>query len=109
MVWELSDRMGKSGGARRAPPSSVLSKWESLKKRADGSGISWAWAGPEDLQATIVSATEAGVALLFSKTSDGGALSLLVLTGGEPIKMYPSDAAELNENLQQIREIAESP
>lgn len=43
--------------------------------------------------------TERGDAILFGRTTDGGALSIHVLAGGKATKFYVTDASELMELL----------
>jgi hypothetical protein len=46
--------------------------------------------------------TKRGDAILFGRTSDGGALSIQVLTGGKAEKFYVSDGSELMELITGI-------
>lgn len=68
--------------------------------------LTWEDANPELLRAALAAATEDGAGLLLSKTSDGGALSIYVLTNGATHKLYPATAEELSEALQLIVKIA---
>lgn len=81
-------------------------KWELALADRGTRNLTWADAGAEDLLAAVVAATEDGAALLLSKTSDGGALVIHVLTGASRHKLYPSDAAQLNEALSLISRIS---
>ena len=56
------------------------------------------------LRECVVRVTERGDAILFGRTSDGGALSIQVLTGGKAEKFYVSDASELMELITGIIE-----
>lgn len=81
-------------------------KWAdnfALKSRGN---ISWKDASPELLISAVAAATEDGAALLLSKTSDGGALSIHVLAGDSTHKLYPATTDELSEALQLILKIA---
>jgi hypothetical protein len=54
------------------------------------------------LRECVTRVTERGDAILFGRTSDGGALSIQVLTGGKAEKFYVSDASELMELITGI-------
>lgn len=83
-------------------------KYESRLTGTKRGSLTWADAGVEDLVAAIVAVTEDGAAMLLSKTSDGGALCVQVWHGAGRHKLYPSSAAELNEALALLTEIAQS-
>lgn len=57
--------------------------------------LDWDAADPHQLLAAIVNWTRSGNAVTLGRTSDGGALSLTLLCGGERLKRYASDATEL--------------
>lgn len=61
--------------------------------------IDWDAADPNQLLAAIVNWTRAGNAVTFGRTSDGGALSITLLCGGERLKRYATDAGELEQLL----------
>lgn len=75
---------------------------KAMKSTDSQSSISWGDADPSLLTAAIVSATEGGASLLFGKTSDGGALTLIVYGGKKPVKYYPVTPAGANELLDAI-------
>jgi hypothetical protein len=81
-------------------------KWDDHFTLQSRGSITWSDANPELLASAIATATEDGVALLFSKTSDGGALSIHVLAGTSTHKLYPATPLELSEALQLIVKIA---
>lgn len=54
------------------------------------------------LSQCIEAVTQSGDALLFSRTSDGGALSVRVLSGGRTHAFYPTSFTALNELLTEI-------
>ncbi len=56
------------------------------------------------LRECVTRVTERGDAILFGRTSDGGALSIQILTGGKAEKFYVSDASELMELITGIIE-----
>lgn len=70
--------------------------------------ISWADADGSTLQDAIATATEAGAGLLLSKTSDGGALTLIVFWKSKKLKYYPVDAEKLNELLTDLTAAAQA-
>lgn len=90
----------------RKPQNGHVDKWGSHFTLKGRGGTTWLDADAEMLRAAIASATEDGAGLLLSKTSDGGALSIYVLTGGATHKLYPASVEELNEALQLIVKIA---
>jgi hypothetical protein len=47
-----------------------------------------------------------GDAILFGRTSDGGALSVRILSNGTTDIWYPTDASELSELLEAITRLA---
>lgn len=87
---------------RQIVPANGADKWGDLLAERDTARLSWRDADPEDLQGAIVAATEDGAAVLLSKTSDGGALVLHILTGTSRHKLYPASVAELHEALALI-------
>lgn len=93
----------------RKSPKKDGDKWAQMANRESRGSLTWADAGPEDLIAAIVNATEDGAAVLLSKTSDGGALVLQIWNGQGRHKLYPATVAELNEALALISEIASAP
>ena len=64
---------------------------------------SWEDADQEELWRTIIAVTEAGDALTLSKTMDGGAVSLTILSGSERIRNYAHGADEIADLLARIR------
>lgn len=54
------------------------------------------------LRECVERVTNRGDAVLFGRTSDGGALSVQILTGGKAEKFYVTDASELLELLQGL-------
>lgn len=76
-------------------------KWSNFKLGNRGN-CSWEDASADLLKGAVVSATQDGAAVLFSRTSDGGALSLQVLQDKETHKLYPATVEEIREALQLI-------
>ena len=65
-------------------------RWASLIAPEAAIALSWADVEPKLLASAVAAATGAGAALLFSRTSDGGALALTILDGQTKTKLYPS-------------------
>lgn len=86
----------------------VANKWASIMLRPEKGNLTWADADPQDLQDAIAAATEDGAAVLFSKTSDGGALHVQVWAGTERPKFYAADMATLTAILTLIQDVAKS-
>jgi hypothetical protein len=67
----------------------------------------WEEADPDTVWRTICEVTEAGDALTFSRTRDGGAVTLTVLSGDQRVRQYATGAEEIAELLQLVREAAQ--
>lgn len=83
-------------------PRTKLDRWGSMKWKGSQEPISWSCAEPRVLQDAIVGATEDGAAVLLSKTSDGGALALQILSGSERYKYYLADSVEVDDLLRMM-------
>lgn len=81
----------------KEPPTSR--QWRKTHK-----SISWQAAGTDSLKATIVSVTEAGGALMFSRTMDGGALVLSVYNGDDRTKEYVTEQGDIPQLLAWVLE-----
>lgn len=89
--------VGKSNGAAqsrygrvsRGPSPAELASWED--------------ADQEQLWRTVTEIVNAGDAVTLGRTRDGGALSLVILSGEERIRRYARGAEELAELLAEIR------
>lgn len=60
-----------------------------------------------DVDATLLrdavdAVTRMGAAIMFGKTSDGGAYSVMLLDGNEKVREYPHGAEELGDMLRRI-------
>jgi len=64
----------------------------------------WLAVDPAILQRCVAAVTASGGAIMFGRTSDGGAFSLVVLRGNEKIKEYPHTAEACHEMLDAIAE-----
>lgn len=77
--------MPNKRGASTAPPAGRYTRFGSDAARDP---LSWGSVHPDVLSETIAAVTDQGDALLFGRTSDGGALSLRVLSGGQTYSEY---------------------
>ncbi len=64
-------------------------------KGGNKSSLSWQSAGTESLKDTIVRITDSGNAILFSRTIDGGALSLTLFSGNQKSKEYITEVGDI--------------
>lgn len=80
-----------------------VGSWQKILEAQGKPRASWTWADAEMLQDALVSVTGDGAALLLSKTSDGGALSLTILDGTHRLKWYPASEPELRDILEMLR------
>lgn len=87
-------------GLRTRASQSVLTGW--LDSLRPDTAVSWREVDPENLSAAIAAVTEAGHAITFGRTSDGGALSLTLLVAGTPHKTYPTSAANAEDLLSRL-------
>ena len=60
----------------------------------------------EVLSNCINTVVQRGDAILFGRTSDGGAMSIRILSDGATDIWYPADASELSELLEAITALA---
>lgn len=58
--------------------------------------ISWHDIDSDIIASLITTVTDAGAAIMLSKTSDGGALALTVLDGESKVKEYPRTETEVH-------------
>jgi hypothetical protein len=64
--------------------------------------ISWSAAGAESLRSFVSALTEAGCAVMFGRTTDGGALSLLVLAGNDKYREYITTPGDIMPTLLDV-------
>lgn len=62
----------------------------------------------DELAQTIGTALAAGCGLMFSPTSDGGAVSVIVYVGDVKHKGYATSAGALSEMLADVRDVCEA-
>lgn len=58
--------------------------------------IGWHDIGDDIIASLIATVTNAGAAVMLSKTSDGGALAITILDGDSKLKEYPRSETEVN-------------
>jgi len=80
----------------------VASVYAALSSASVDRSVSYSQIEGSALRECITRVTERGDAILFGRTSDGGALSIQVLTGGKAEKFYVSDGSELIELITGI-------
>jgi len=83
--------------------SGKWSKYTQAKAKGDAS---WAKVDISSVFAALVAVTNAGNAILFSKTRDGGALVITLCEGDERAKFYSSTKEECEEQLSIIADNA---
>lgn len=64
--------------------------------------IQWADVSADTLAQAVAHWTEGGHAITFGCTSDGGALSISLLSGGKPFKLYAATAEEAEALLERV-------
>lgn len=64
----------------------------------------WTWADPASLAEAIANWVRRGGAITLGATSDGGALSITLLEGGEKYKLYAADDEMLAKQIAKIRD-----
>jgi len=73
----------------KEPPTGP-SKWRSNKIT-----LSWGAAGADTLKSTITAVTDAGNAILFSRTQDGSALVIKVYSGSEFCREFATTPGDI--------------
>jgi len=79
-----------------------------LKSRgSSGSGKTFSWGAVDEVavHATIAAVTDAGDGIIISRTSDGGAGVLTLLTSSDKVKIYVSSSEEAYRELKEIHDI----
>lgn len=71
-----------------------------------GTPVSYADVSPNALLEAICAITDAGDAIMFSRSSDGGVFSLRVYSGKASYPYYPKDASALEELLDYLVKVA---
>lgn len=76
-----------------------------LKASMRRQGVTWQDTDPNQLMRLVAAIVEEGSLVSFSKTSDGGALVLTVLTNKVPERFYAANADELEALVTSISEV----
>jgi hypothetical protein len=90
---QATGRKSANGGA---------SLYASLNGKSSDRSLSYSQVSGSLLSECVARVTDRGDAVLFGRTTDGGALSVHILAGGAATKFYVTDASELMELLQGL-------
>lgn len=90
---------------KRSASSTGSSPYESLAGAGSSGNLSWAQVEPALLRQAIAVVVGRGDAVVVSSTSDGGALSLRVLSDKQVHKWYPASMDELHALLRELASI----
>jgi hypothetical protein len=93
---------------KSSTPNPAVSKYAGLAERETAGHVLWEEVDGRLIKAALAAATEDGCALIFSKTSDGGALSITLLAGPERVKKYAKTAEIAESMLHEIIALAAS-
>jgi hypothetical protein len=80
-------------------------RYQQFASATRSQGVSIRQVDSETLQRAVATVVDSGDAILIGRTSDGGALSVRVLSGGATTCWYPTDASELLELFQGLSEL----
>lgn len=80
------------------------SRYGSLGTKSSKGPITWAQVDGPSIKRAVDSVTSCGDAITFGRTTDGGALSITILSGTERRKLYASEVDEANDTLAAIIE-----
>jgi len=86
----------------RRPPAPTE---RTVTKRYSTHSASYDECDNQVLRDAVVSVTNAGAAILFGRTSDGGAFSIQVYDGQERIREWPHSTEELESVLKWLRDM----
>jgi hypothetical protein len=95
------------GPSNRPKPRGDVGKYDLDTGWQQKDGLSWAEVAASVIADAITAVTDVGDALMFSRTSDGGAYSITVMSGGKSAKVWPSDAAAAADILLSITQRAQ--
>jgi len=94
--------------ANRPPGGPGAGRYDRVAASASHKAVAtWEDADSDTLWRTVCEVTEQGDALTFSRTRDGGAVTLTVLSGTDRVRKYATGAEEIAELLQLVREAAQ--
>lgn len=88
--------------ARGKSPDGRGSLYAAVNGASANRSVSYGQVSGDLLSKAVERITNRGDAVLFGRTTDGGALSIHVLAGGEASKFYVTDASELMELLEGL-------
>lgn len=71
--------------------------------------ISWDDIAPQLIAELVRLCTKHGAAVMFGRTSDGGALSLCILDNQNKVKEYPRDSTDVNNIYTWLRDVYFGP
>lgn len=80
----------------------ITGRWR--ENRGTAAEVVWGTVDASVLRLVIDSVTRAGGAIMFGRTSDGGAYSICVLQDDQRLKEYPHTTEECEELLRAIAE-----
>ena len=89
-------------------PNPAVSKYAGLAGGGSAGVVSWEEVDGRLLKAAVCATTEDGCAIILSKTSDGGALSITLLAGPERVKKYAKDAQLAESILQELVSVSKA-
>lgn len=82
------------------------SRYEKRPRGSSNSSIRWVDADASSLHDAVCAVTDNGEAIILSRTSDGGALSITIISGSDKHRWYPNSVAMIEEDLAEILELA---
>lgn len=98
----MQSKRGDQSNGRPSPYDGVFGD------RTVGS-VSYGQVAGDTLRDCVEGITNRGDAVLFGRTTDGGALSIQVLSGGKAMKFYVTDGSELLELLTGLIAVVARP
>lgn len=103
---------GPNGPARQPQPQrprgGKVSKYEMGVGFEQPTQLSWNDVNGAIIADTVAAVTAAGDAIMFAMTSDGGAFSISVSSGGQRFKQWPSSVEACETVLTQIMQSAQT-
>lgn len=95
-----------NAGANRGGRSGGVGRYDLDHGLQFKDGLSWVDVEAAAIIDAIVAVTDVSDAIMFSRTSDGGAYSITVMSGGKSAKVWPSDPGAAADVLRSITERA---
>lgn len=84
-------------------------QWDKIPHSVAGVGVDWNSADPALLASVVHLGTRAGMAVSFSATANGQAVSITLLDGGHRPKWYANNQEELDRLLPWLIDILPDP